>query len=133
MLATMITIKRKHTGILPIALILGVFAFNVFCCCLPKVAQAATEQPSCHQTNHESKSKDTQHQDCDCVKQPIVIEKQASFNAGLSANDFFVLLLASSISFDSNTANNAFSLYHAPPGKDTSSLPLYLKNSNLRL
>jgi len=122
----------------------AVFQAAVMCCCFENIALAKTTKPSCHEHMSGSDApgqaaplSDANHKaQCDCHKdagllaQPTFeIKSPVIFVAGgfhvLPAESYFSTI------FSNNTPLLSAS-FQGPPRKD-SSVPLYLKNSVLRI
>lgn len=139
--------KKIHKKIIGILLLLPLFFAITFCCCLDETAmadethsQAKTEHHSSHQADKADHS-EHQHSDgdheCSCPKhlsflsQAADIVLKAPFNQIL-AKDFVLNLGINTFALLPLMSNQT----HGPPDLDhldRISLPIYLKNSNLRL
>jgi hypothetical protein len=117
-------------------LILAFSFAAMFCCCLTNTpqAQALETLPPCHQTASSETDNSPVSQECDC-------EKQLRFTAVPSAV-FSAVDLMEDFNFSINAVTKTETLslaslfsygVNSPPGLFIASLPIYLKNSNLRL
>ena len=125
--------KKLDLIIAPL-IILSLFFTGFYCCCLPKIFVKVSSQ-QCH--HHDSASPTSNHHDpCKCHKvisalperviDPIVLNP---FN--LKLPDFTKIVLRETSLF-SHSPLLIFNL-HAPPIEISSAIPLYLKNSVLRI
>ena len=137
--------NKLSKEIISALLLIPLFSVITFCCCLEKDADASVEHASMKHHQHLEKSHHSQHQhhhsnhqdECSCPKhfsflspQPFNITPDLSSSQFLAKNSltvpaFEVVLLS-------------FSSLHSqgPPGqdhRDQVSIPIFLKNSNLRL
>ncbi len=137
--------KKIISAFLPIPLSLAI----TFCCCLDEKALAAEVHSNCSsehpQEFHELEKVDhTEHQnhaegdhECACPKHLSFLSAQSvdlAFNSvsQMLAKNFMADLQFESIIFLASVSNQS----QGPPRQDRfdhSSLPIYLKNSNLRL
>ena len=137
--------KKISKKIISAFLLIPFFSVITFCCCLEKDADASVENVSVEHDQHLEKSNHSEHQhqhsddqdECSCPKhfsflsqQPFDITPDLSSFQSLAKNSLavpsFEVVLLSSSSLHSQ----------GPPGqdhRDQVSIPIFLKNSNLRI
>ena len=136
-------ISRKITSTI---LLIPFFSIITFCCCLERDADASVEngsiehhqklEKSDHQTEHQHQHSDEQDE-CSCPKHFSFLSEQ-SFDIipNLSSIQFLAKNVLALSSFE--IVLLSFSSLHAlgPPGldhRDQVVIPIFLKNSNLRI
>ena len=138
--------KKVHKKIISALLLIPLFSVITFCCCLEKNADASVENTSMehhqeleksgHHSEHQHQDSDDQDE-CSCPKHLSFLSEQPFdispnlFSSQLLAKSFlavpsFQVVLLSSLSLHSQ----------GPPGqdhRDQVSIPIYLRNSNIRI
>ncbi len=109
----------------------------VICCCLSKSAHAAQTSQSPHcKLHHSQKNHSSQEHQCECPKLQGTLAKQ-NFDIIKSADIILSFLNEKTIlaqDFLSVIPNNHHLLAeHSPPELPLNSIPLYIKNSVLRI
>ena len=137
--------KKLSKKIISALLLIPIFLVITFCCCLEKEANASIEHVSMKHHQHLEKSHHSQHQhhhskdqdECSCPKHLGFLSEQPF---GITPDLFSSQLLAKNISVvpSFEVVLLSFSSLHSqgPPGqdhRDQSSIPIFLKNSNLRI
>ena len=137
--------KKLYRKRISISLIIPLFSVITFCCCLEKDADASVEHGSMEHAQHLENSQHSEHQhqhsddqdECSCPKHLSFLSQQPfDINPDVSS---FQLLAKNILAFPSfEIVLLSSSSLHAldPPGqdhRDQVSIPIFLKNSNLRI
>ena len=123
---------RKRYSLIPL-LIVSVFLVNIICCCFAQQAEAKTEVPSCHQqTSNEEQPK---NDECEC--------KEIQSLAAQHSSDVLKPRLSIINTLDTSLIISYHRLGREDPQlqlsassiefSDSSSPPVYIQHSNLRL
>ena len=135
--------KMLYRKIISISLIIPLFSVVTFCCCLEKDADASVEHASMKHLQHLEKPQRAEHQhsdkqdECSCSKHLSFLSEQP-FDVTPNLTSF-QLLAKNFLALPSfEIVLLSFSSLHAlgPPGldhRDQATIPIFLKNSNLRI
>lgn len=111
---------------------------SIVCCCFADKAQAAQQStPSCHASDEAQQSDDVSgsSEECDCARATSILSQRIllTYNSNVSTfPNVKSILLLKSIASDASFGAIAVLAHQGPP-QLFDSLPIYLKNSNLRL
>ena len=137
--------KKLSKKIISALLLIPFFSVITFCCCLEKEANASVEHASMKHHQHLEKSHHCKHQDhhsndqdeCSCPKHfSFLSEQPFDITPDLSSSQLLAKNVSTAPSFE--VVLLSFSSLHSqgPPGqdhRDQISIPIFLKNSNLRI
>ncbi|MBP9855439.1 MAG: hypothetical protein KBD53_11285 [Candidatus Omnitrophica bacterium] len=141
--------KREYKKIIAVFLPIPLFLAITFCCCLDEKAFADEVHSNCSSENpqesHElEKSDHSEHQEhsegdhsCSCPKHLSFLSAQSADIIFVSTSQMLAKNFMANVHFESvSLLASLSSQTHGPPFQDHLdhvSLPIYLKNSNLRL
>ena len=136
-------ISRKITSAI---LLIPFFSVITFCCCLEKNADASVEHASMKHHQHLEKSNHSQHQhhhhsndqdECSCPKHFSFLSEQLfDITPDLSSSQLLAKNVSAAPSFEVILLSFSSLYSQGPPGldhRDQVTIPIFLKNSNLRI
>ena len=104
------------------------FVSAIMCCCITKTVHAQELASSCHLTEHETDSRQNT-EDCDCDQSSAILKK----DIGLHNTFVTTAVLGIEQQSESQILYSSFGVAYQAFPQYYSTLPIYIKHSNLRI